>query len=748
MDQIFMSKSSKILSSNLVSPKNILAASLIGVVGAWAALPLFAQQSPQYLADEIPLDVAAIYQEIEPIQEYTPVARSVLSQLTRNHYSEVRVNDEFSSKVFDRYLDGLDPSRVYFTKSDIEEFEKYRYELDDLLRSGDVEAGFEIYNLYQERVIERLVYSIKRIEEDESEFDFTIDEDIIIDRSEEPWADSVDDLSDLWRKRVKSNVLSSLLSEKTYAETREDLSKRYRSQLSQILKNDQREVFQFYMDTLTMSIDPHTQYYLPQAAENFNMNMSLQLQGIGAVLTTEDEYTEVVQIVAGGPADLAGDLQPKDRITGIAQDDGEFVDVIGWRVDDVVQLIRGEKDTVVRLNVIPRNAENDFERKIISITRDTVQLEDESAKKEIVEIQRDGETYKIGIIELPTFYVDFAALQNRDPNYRSSTRDVRRLLEELKEEEVDALVVDLRNNGGGSLSEANSLVGLFIDRGPTVQVMDAEGNNIVQGDSDAGLVYDGPMAVLVNRLSASASEIFAGAIQDYQRGLILGSQTFGKGTVQELIPMRSGQLKITRAKFYRISGESTQHRGVLPDIDFPDLYDVSEDIGEAALETALPWDTIDTTSFYRPFMDLRPAFSTLITRHEERLLTDPDFNYINSQIQRAIEKSENNTLSLNMDTLLAERVENDAWRLQIENTLRSAKGEEPYSSVEDMKDAEEEEEEEVALNSPGLEDDTNSEEDEELDPYLEESGNILVDFIQFEAGQILSMALQLNDEEA
>ena len=729
----------------VISARNIFYTTLLslGLSGLYS-LPLSAQQTAALSAENIPLDVDAIYKEITPSEEYTTITRSVLSQMVRNHYSEVRVNDDFSSTLLDRVIDGLDPSRIYFTQADINEFEQYRTELDDMLRAGDVEAGFLMYNRYQKRVIERLVFSLKRLEEDGSPFDFTLDEYLIVDRSEEPWPASHDELEDLWRKRVKSNVLSALLSDETYEEAKEDLSERYRSQLSQILKNDQREAFQYYMDAMTLSIDPHTQYYLPQAAENFTMNMSLQLQGIGAVLTTEDEYTEVVSIVAGGPADMAGELQPNDRITAIAQGDGEFVDVVGWRVDDVVQLIRGEKGTVVRLSVIPNNADNDFERNIISITRDTVQLEDESAKSEIVEIERNGETYKIGVIDLPTFYIDFQALQNRDPNYRSTTRDVRVLLEELKAENVDAVVVDLRNNGGGALNEANSLVGLFIDRGPTVQVMDADNNNNVYGDSDPGLVYDGPLAVLVNRLSASASEIFAGAIQDYQRGLVLGSQTFGKGTVQELIPLGEGQLKITRSKFYRISGESTQHRGVLPDIDFPDLYDVSDDIGEAALDSALPWDTIETTSFYRPYANLQPILPALVSRHQERLQNDPDFNYIEAQIARALENQEDNTLSLNMDTLLAERAENDAWRLQLENSRRLAKGEEPYESIEAMENANEAEEEAIAVNMPGLDAEDLSNDEQTDDPYLRESANVLLDLIELQSDNVFSMAQQRN----
>ena len=723
-----------------LSAKNIFYLTLIifGSSGLYST-PLMAQQMA-LSAEDIPLDVEAIYQEISPTEEYTEIVRSVLSQMVRTHYSEVRVDDDFSNILLDRVIDGLDPSRIYFTEVDIKEFEQYRTELDNFLRVGDVEAGFHMYNRYQRRVIERLIYSLKRLEEDGSEFDFTLDEVLIVDRSEEAWPTSYDELEDLWRKRVKSNVLSSLLADDTYEEAKENLSERYRAQLSQILKNDQREAFQYYMDAMTLSVDPHTQYYLPQAAENFAMNMSLQLQGIGAVLTIKDEFTEVVSIVAGGPADMAGELQPTDRITAIAQGDGEFIDVVGWRVDDVVQLIRGEKGTVVRLSVIPSNSGNDFDRNIIEITRDTVQLEDESARSEIVEIERDGETYKIGVIDLPTFYIDFQALQNRDPNYRSTTRDVRDLLEGLKAEKVDAIVVDLRNNGGGSLSEANSLVGLFIDRGPTVQVMDADNNNNVYGDSDPGLVYHGPMAVLVNRLSASASEIFAGAIQDYQRGLVLGSQTFGKGTVQELIPVGAGQLKITRSKFYRISGESTQHRGVLPDIDFPDLYDVSDNIGEAALDSALPWDTIKTTSFYRPFANLQPVLQALKNRHSERLYNNPDFNYIKAQIARAIENKQDNTLSLNMNILLAKREENNVWRLELENSRREAKGEDPFESIEAMENSNEDEDEAVAINMPGLEEEELTEGEEQSDPYLSESANILLDLIELQTDSVDSVA--------
>jgi carboxyl-terminal processing protease len=701
-------------------------------------------QQPLYLPAEIPLDVDTIYQELAPEPEYDDITQNIISQLGANHYSEINFNDEFSGKLLDSFLETLDGARIYFTQADIAEFEQYRYRLDDLLKDGDVDFGYLIFNRYRQRLMDRLVYSLKRIEEDGSDFDFTVDEYIIVDRSEVAWPADENELHDLWRKRVKSNVLTMKLDEdeKSMTEILEELSKRFRSQLSQVLKTNSLDVFQRYMDAMTMTFDPHTQYYAPRAAENFNMNMRLSLEGIGAVLTTEDEFTKVVSIVSGGPADMGGELQPSDKIIGVAQGDMPYVDVTGWRVDDVVQLIRGEKGTVVRLNVIP--ASSSIERKEISITRDTVKLEEQSARKEIVEVEYDGVSHKLGVIELPTFYIDFEALQRRDPNFRSSTRDVSKLIEELKAEGVEGIIMDLRRNGGGSLSEANSLVGLFIRRGPTVQVRDAEGNNIVQGDSDPDVAYDGPLAVLVNKLSASASEIFAGAIQDYQRGLVLGSETFGKGTVQELIPLGQGQMKITRAKFYRISGESTQHKGVTPDIIFPDLYDTAEDIGESALPTALPWDTIEP-NYYRPYADLKAVIPALNTRHQARLENDPDFNFIEAQITRALENREKNQLSLNEATLLAEREEGDQWRLQITNMRRIAKGEEPFASVADMDADNEDDEEDVVQNNAGVDPvertDHFSEGDDNADPYLVESSKILLDLITLQREQV-SLAMK------
>lgn len=739
----------------------------LGLMAAGLSAAFAQDPASSYLPADIPLDMDLIYEEMAPASEYTQITRSIVEQLKRNHYEEITFDDDFSSTMLDAYLKALDGSRYYFTQADIAEFEQYRYELDDLLQKGDTDAGYLIFNRYQERLEERLVYSISQVEDPANVFDFSVDEFIEIDRSEAAWPADEAELMDLWRKQVKSSVLSLKLTDKTVEEVRDLLSKRFRSQLSQVLKTKSLDVYQRYMDAMTFSFDPHTQYYAPRAAENFNMSMRLSLEGIGAVLTTEDEYTKVVSIVTGGPADLGGELHPSDKIVSVAQGDGPFVDVIGWRVDDVVELIRGEKGSVVKLNVMPASSQAGLETKTISITRDTVKLEDSSAKSEIVEVEYDGATHKIGVIELPTFYVDFEALQRRDPDYKSTTRDVRKLLEDLKAEGVEGVVVDLRRNGGGSLSEANSLAGLFINRGITVQVRDADGNNIVQGDNDPSITYDGPLAVLVNRLSASASEIFAGAIQDYQRGLVLGSQTYGKGTVQELIPMDEGQIKITRAKFYRISGESTQHKGVTPDIVFPDLYDVAEDLGESALPTALPWDTIEP-HYYRPYANLKQLVPGLRSRYEERADDDPDFNYIRAQIARIMENRDRNLLPLSETKLLAEREEEDAWRLQAENARRLAKGMEPLADIDalDAEEAEDAEGDELAgaAESDELEQDVaaggadeaaedsaegaaDEEEVDEPDPYLVESGRILMDLVELQKTDALTLAIQRNEQQ-
>lgn len=709
---------------------------------------LAAQDEPQQL--HTVLDIDALYEPVYSEDVHGNTAIELLQELQTKHYSSVEIDDNFSATVFDSYLDSLDGAHLYFMRGDINQLSAYRYTLDDSLKDGSVEPGFEIYNRYYKRVLERLIYAINRVENDIPEMDFTLNETILLDREEAPYAQTEEELDEIWRRRVKNSVLSLKLTGDTDEEIKEKLGKRYRNQLSQVLKTNSRDIFQTYLATVAKAVDPHTSYFSPRDSENFNMGLSLSLQGIGAQLTTDEEYTKVAELIKGGPAERGEELKKGDRIIGIGQGvDGEIQDVVGMRLDDVVAQIRGEKGTVVRLNVIPADAVSESSATLVSITRDTVKLEDQSAKKEVIELSYNNDDYKIGIIHLPTFYFDFEAASRGEENFKSSTRDVKVLLEELKEEEVDAVVVDLRNNGGGSLSEANQLVGLFIETGATVQIRYSgirNGFTRSFGDNDPEVAYSGPLAVLVNRTSASASEIFAGAIQDYERGIVLGGQTFGKGTVQEIIPMDYGQVKLTRSKFYRVSGESTQHRGVIPDIAFPDFYDAYEDIGESSLDGALPWDTVRPVEYrrYTPIKSLIPELQVL---HEERAKASPDFTYLIDQIERSKEMREREELSLNELVVKAEREERRKEEFDADNMRRFLKGLPLKEWVEDP-NAEEDEEEIVNNDDSSIaandESEDESEEDEE-DPLLLESGRILADFIALNAQHVSSLDSRNSD---
>jgi len=686
-----------------------------------------------------------LYQPVSSEQVHGTTALELLQELQTKHYSSVEIDDNFSATVFDSYLDSLDGSHLYFMRGDINKLSAYRYTLDDSLKDGSVEPGFEIYNRYYQRVLERLIYSIEEVENDISSMDFSIDETILIDREEAPYANTDAELDEIWRKRIKNSVLSLRLTGDTDEEIAEKLGKRYRNQLNQVLKTNARDIFQTYLATVAKAVDPHTSYFSPRDSENFNMGLSLSLQGIGAQLTTDEEYTKVAELIKGGPAERGKELKKGDRIIGIAQGvDGEIQDVVGMRLDDVVAQIRGEKGTIVRLSVLSEESVAESEASMVSITRDTVKLEDQSAKQEVIELSYNDQDYKIGIIHLPTFYFDFEAASRGEEDFKSSTRDVKVLLEELQEEQVDAVVVDLRNNGGGSLSEANQLVGLFIETGATVQIRYSglrNGFTRSFGDNDPEVAYAGPLAVLVNRTSASASEIFAGAIQDYERGIILGGQTFGKGTVQEIIPMEYGQVKLTRSKFYRVSGESTQHRGVIPDIAFPDFYEAYEDIGESSLDGALPWDTVRPVE-YRRYTAVKALLPELQSRHDERASASPDFGYLIDQIERSKKLRKREEISLNESVVKSERQERRREEFDANNLRRFLKGLTLKEWVEDP-NAEVDEEEELTENddtivasaedSVEVEDenasDDDKDEDEEKDPLLLETGRILADFI-------------------
>lgn len=649
---------------------------------------------------------------LEPASEHQLTNRAVVHHLYQYHYSRKYLNDEFSGKVFDRYLEILDNTRSYFTQADIAEFEGLRFKLDDAIKTNDLDPAFKIYNRYQTRALERLDYAIGLVKGGIKQFDFKKDETLELDREKAPWAKNANELDQLWRKRLKNTVLNLKLAGKEDKKIQELLEKRYTSQLNRIKQINSEDAFQTYMNAITYTFDPHTQYMSPRNSENFNINMSLSLQGIGAVLRSENENTIVERLVTGGPADKAGELKPSDKIIGVAQGDEEMVDVIGWRLDEVVDLIRGPKDSVVKLDIISGSGQTESHR-TIAIVRDEVKLEDRAAQSEVIEIKRPEKTYKMGVIDIPAFYADFEAKNANDPDYRSTTRDVSNLIKDLQKQNVDGLIIDLRNNGGGSLSEVNNLVGLFIPQGPTVQVHYSFGHTQVLADQDPAQLYTGPLVVLTNRLSASASEIFAGAIQDYGRGLVVGSQTFGKGTVQTLIPLFRGQMKVTNAKFYRVSGESTQHRGVIPDILYPEIYDVDK-IGESSLDEALPWDKIDPSK-YASQGDLSGILPQVKAKHEKRIKDNPDFSYLNEQVDFLKELREDTTISLNIKTREIERKETEDRRLALENKRRKAKGL-PALKALDSEEDDDEDEEDVESKSE--------------DALLLEGAEILVDYMQ------------------
>ncbi|MDH1441012.1 carboxy terminal-processing peptidase [Pseudomonas sp. GD03721] len=651
---------------------------------------------------------------LQPDREQVIASLNVVELLRRHHYNKPPLNDERSIQIYDNYLKLLDPSRSYFTAADIAEFNQWRTKFDDLLKSGDLEPGFAIYRRHLTRLEERLNFALAELGKGVDKIDFTIDEELQIDREKAPWAKDRAELDELWRKRVKDEVLRLKIAGKETKDIQELLTKRYKNQLSRLKQTRGEDAFQAYINAFATTYDPHTTYLSPDNAENFDINMSLSLEGIGAVLQSDNEYVKVVRLVPAGPAEKSKQIAPADKIVGVAQGNDEMVDVIGWRLDEVVKLIRGPKGSTVRLEVIPAsNPPSDQTSKVVTITREAVKLEEQAAKKKVLELKHEGRDYKLGVIELPAFYLDFKAFRAGDPNYKSTTRDVKRLLDELQAEKVDGVVIDLRNNGGGSLQEATELTSLFIEQGPTVLVRNADGRVDVLADENKGVYYSGPLAVLVNRLSASASEIFAGAMQDYHRALILGGQTFGKGTVQTIQPLNHGELKLTLAKFYRVSGQSTQHQGVIPDITYPDVMD-TKDIGESALPAALPWDSIPPA--IKPELDpIKPFLSELKARHEQRTAQDPDFVFTRDRLTLAKKLMAETTVSLNEQTRRARQAEVEAKQLALENNRRQAKGEEPLKELE--------KEDEDAL---PLADDKSTPED---DAYLAESGRILLDYL-------------------
>lgn len=669
-----------------------------------AALACSASPKSQKMVDGV--------QNIRPDDQQSLVCREVVQLIENYNYKKIKLNDSISSVIFDRYIKALDPSKYYFLASDIKDFEKYRTTLDDDFRIGDLSGPFYIFNVYLKRYNERIDYSISQIK---GKYDFNQNDTYVYDREKMPWISSTTALDDVWKKRVKYELVNLKIAGTDQAKNVETLTKRYQNLKSQAAKFNNQDVFQILMDAFTEAIDPHTNYFNPRNAETFNQEMSRSIEGIGATLQLENEVTKIVSVVPGGPAFKSKQINAGDRIVAVAQGvNGEFEDIIGWRIDNAVAKIKGPKGTTVRLKIIPVGQELSSKPVVITLVREKVILADQSAKKSVKTIQSDGKPYKIGIIDVPAFYADFKAANAGDPNYKSTTRDVRLLIDTLKNiDKVDAIVMDLRANGGGSLVEAIDLTGLFIDRGPVVQVKDLRGSVEVDEDKNGGVAWSGPFGVMVDRLSASASEIFAGAIQDYGRGLVMGTQTYGKGTVQSSIDLNRlvepsllqkmaavfkkekttvvagnttapttivdkdgvpqlGQINLTMGKFYRINGNSTQHKGVIPDFNFPSVYPLDK-IGEDTEPSALPFDMVKPSNF-KQVADLTEVKSSLLKLHEARMANSLDYKVLQEDIADSKKRDNETSITLNEAKLKQERDGLETKALARLNELRASRG--------------------------------------------------------------------------
>ena len=598
---------------------NILKFFLIPLLALVWTLPLWSK------TNEVPLD------QLKPTREQRQATLIALKVINQHHYKRHHLDDDMSDAILERYLDMLDPNRSFFTVKDIERFKKYENTLDDALIHADLEPAFKIFKQFRKRVDERIAYALSQLDK---KFDFTRNEQYRFDRSEAQWPRNKNEQNEIWRKRVKNDILALRLTNKDKKDIKQTLKKRYEGIRRRTHQLASEDVFQSFLNSYTLSLEPHTAYMSPRVSENFDISMRLSLEGIGAVLRTDNEYTLVQRIIPGGPAYQSEKLHAGDRIVGVGQNRrGEIVDVIGWRLQDVVELIRGPKGSVVRLRILP---EGDGPTSVLTLTRNKIKLEDQAAKSSIIEGLDGMGSLRIGVIELPAFYRDFRGHSRGVKDYRSTTRDVRRLLAELEKKNVDGILIDLRQNGGGSLIEATGLTGLFIPEGPVVQIKNAAGNIEIEQDPDPSLIYKGPLAVLVDSSSASASEIFAGAIQDYKRGIIVGEPTFGKGTVQTLVDLnryikngdnKLGRLRLTMAQFFRINGGSTQFKGVVPDIIFPSASKPN-DLGERSLENALPWSRIDAAD-YTPTNLANIALYR--EQHKQRIANDPGFRYLTEE---------------------------------------------------------------------------------------------------------------------
>ena len=671
---------------------------------AWLLLmapAAFVSAAPPIVTDE----------ELQAWERHDRAALIITHIMDKYHYRKEPLDDVLSSRILDSYLESLDGNRSFFLNKDITDFERYRYLLDEAIEDPDLEPAYAIFKVFRQRVDERSAYARSVLE---GEFDFSIDEDYMFDRRESDWAQTEQELNAIWRKKVKNDYLMLLLADKEDDEIKEILGKRYARFRTSTFQLNSNDVFQSFINAYTVAVEPHTFYFTPRSSENFDITMRLSLEGIGAVLRAEQDYTVVQRIIPGGPAELGGQLQASDKITGVGQgNQGEMTDVVGWRLDDVVDMIRGPKGSVVRLEILSERDGFTGNGKVISITRDEIRLEEQAAQSEVIDLESGGQ---IGVITVPAFYSDFPAQAQGKKDYRSTTRDVRRLLAGFKEKNLDGLLIDLRGNGGGSLLEALELTGLFIESGPIIQTRDYSGKIEINSDPDPDIAYGGPLAVLVNRNSASASEIFAGAIQDYRRGIIIGEPTFGKGTVQNIIDLNHftdssdedhGRLKATIAQFFRISGGSNQHRGVIPDIIFPTAR-FGQDYGERVLDNALPWDEVKPL-YFMPVSAPVESFARARELHEQRIKENRLMRLLLEDMETAQAMENKKTVSLQESKRKAEREERRLATAELRNEYRVTLGLEPVPA--DAVDIEDEDE---------LED---------LDPLLDEAARILFDLV-------------------
>ena len=666
-----------------------------------------------------PLPAAAKAEVLSPEPQHALVTKIIRSILNDAHYMRPRINDDLSVRVFDQYLSMLDNNRSYFLQADIDQFSKYKVTLDDALARGDLSVAYEIFATFQQRWEGRYDYAISLLQ---TAMKFDGKDSFVADREKLPWPKNSDELNELWRQRVKYDALNLKLAKKEWPEIKELLTKRYEAAKRRMTQTNSEDVFSYFMNAVTAAVDPHSNYFSPPQAENFDIEMKLSLEGIGAVLQTDDVYTKVAKLVEMGPADKSKQIFAEDKIISVGQDSQPMVDVVGWRLDDVVDLIRGKAGSVVRLEVMPHSAGADGKTKLISIVREKVKLEEQAAKSEMIKVDRPGRKHNIGVITVPKFYVDFQARAMGDENYKSVARDVRDLLVKLKADKVDGVILDLRNNGGGGLDEAAQMSGLFIDQGPIVQERSQLGQITILPDEDPGVTWDGPLIVLINGQSASASEIVAAALQDYGRALLVGETTFGKGTVQTVYDLNRfrdnpgqnfGQVKLTVHKFYRVDGNSTQHRGVIPDIQLPPMFDPAE-FGESSLPNAMPWDHIQAAN-YAAVADMRKFVPQLKAMQDKRVNKDREYQYLLEDIAEYNVRKNDKTVTLNETERKAERDQFDQKQLARENARRKLKGlpalkvlpEQPVAEQADSSD----------------------------DVRLTEAGNILSDLIWIKSGQ-------------